>query len=93
MKQSKAVIYVCHSTSTDFKKGAKICRTCYNKRQREKLSCKICDKLISREYLSKHLTKQHGPKNVTSKLLEISLYSTTKRTPQKNIHHAVFLVV
>ena len=50
---------VCKEEKDDFKKGARICRDCHNKRQKEKIECTVCGKLISRDYLSKHKRNKH----------------------------------
>ena len=51
----------CNERDPDnFKSGSRICRSCFNKKQRTKVSCKYCLKLVSKSYMRRHIKKIHG---------------------------------
>ena len=50
---------ICKKVDVEFKKASRVCRICYNLKQREKVKCRVCEKSISCGYYSKHLKFQH----------------------------------
>ena len=49
-----------------FKLGYKICRSCYNEKQRKKIKCSVCLKMVNNSYLRKHLRNKHNFKTFLS---------------------------